>query len=311
MLPATLHQLKVFETVARNGSFTRAAEELLITQPTVSSQVKQLTKTVGLPLFEQIGKSLYLTDAGKELLVTCQDIFERLSNFEMKIADLKGTKQGQLNLAVITTAKYFVPRLLGSFCQNYPGIDVSLNVTNHREIQQRMLANKDDLYVVSNPHEEIDLTSKPFLKNPLVVVARRDHPLVNQRNISLKELNDQPFIMREQGSGTRDAIQQLFDENNVMVKVKLELGSNEAIKQAISGGLGISILSEHCLISEGLLGELAVLDFQKFPIQRRWFVCHLAGKKLSVIAETFLDYLLEESPKISFPRSSILAQLAH
>lgn len=311
MLPATLHQLKVFETVARNGSFTRAAEELLITQPTVSSQVKQLTKTVGLPLFEQIGKSLYLTDAGKELLFTCQDIFERLNNFEIKIADLKGTKQGQLNLAVITTAKYFVPRLLGSFCQNYPGIDVSLKVTNHREIQQRMLANKDDLYVVSNPHEDIDLTSKPFLNNPLVVVARRDHPLANQRNIALKELNNQPFIMREQGSGTRDAIHQLFSENNITVKVKLELGSNEAIKQAISGGLGISILSEHCLISEGLLGELAVLDFQQFPIQRRWFVCYLAGKKLSVIAETFLDYLLEESPKISFPRSSILAQLAH
>ncbi|MEO1802101.1 MAG: LysR family transcriptional regulator, partial [Cyanobacteria bacterium J06629_2] len=122
MIPATLHQLKVFETVARNGSFTRAAEELLITQPTVSSQVKQLTKSVGLPLFEQIGKRLYLTDAGQELLLTCQDIFEKLNNFEIKVADLKGTKQGQLNLAVITTAKYFVPRLLGSFCLKYPGI---------------------------------------------------------------------------------------------------------------------------------------------------------------------------------------------
>lgn len=310
MIPATLHQLKVFETVARNGSFTRAAEELLITQPTVSSQVKQLTKSVGLPLFEQIGKRLYLTDAGQELLVTCQDIFERLNNFEIKIADLKGTKQGQLNLAVITTAKYFVPRLLGSFCHNYPGIDVALKVTNHQEIQQRMLANQDDLYVVSNPSEDIDLNSQPFLNNPLVVVARKDHPLAHKKNIDLKELDNQPFIMREQGSGTREAIVKLLSENNLSVKVKLELGSNEAIKQAIYGGLGISILSEHCLISEGIAGELTILDFKQFPLKRRWFVAYLAGKKLSVIAETFLDYLLEESPKIALPKSSILAGLS-
>ena len=309
MIPATLHQLKVFETVARNGSFTRAAEELFITQPTVSSQVKQLTKAIGLPLFEQIGKSLYLTDAGQELLSACQDIFERLDNFEMKIADLKGTKQGQLNLAVITTAKYFVPRLLGTFCEQYPGIDVALQVTNHQEIQQRMSDNKDDLYIVSNPNEAIDLKTQPFLNNPLVVVARKDHPLASQKNIDIKELNDQSFIMREQGSGTREAILKLFNEHNISVKVKLELGSNEAIKQAIYGGLGISILSEHCLISEGMSGELTVLDFQHFPLKRRWFVAHLAGKKLSVIAETFFAYLLEESPKMTFPESSILAQL--
>ena len=309
MIPATLHQLKVFETVARNGSFTRAAEELFITQPTVSSQVKQLTKAIGLPLFEQIGKSLYLTDAGQELLAACQDIFERLDNFEMKVADLKGTKQGQLNLAVITTAKYFVPRLLGSFCEQYPGIDVALQVTNHQEIQQRMSDNKDDLYIVSNPKEDIDLKSQPFLNNPLVVVARKDHRLASQKNIDLKELNEQSFIMREQGSGTREAILKLFDEHNISVKVKLELGSNEAIKQAIYGGLGISVLSEHCLISEGLSGELTILDFQHFPLKRRWFVAHLAGKKLSVIAETFFNYLLEESPKMTFPESSILAKL--
>jgi DNA-binding transcriptional LysR family regulator len=309
LIQATLHQLKVFETVARHGSFTRAAEELYITQPTVSSQVKQLTKAVGLPLFEQIGKSLYLTEAGKELLTTCQDIFERLDNFEMKIADLKGTKQGQLRLAVITTAKYFVPRLLGSFCQQYPGIDVALKVTNHQEIQRRMLENEDDLYVVSNPPEDIDLHSQPFLDNPLVVVANKNHPLVGKRNIPLQCLEGEPFVMREPGSGTRAAVQQLLAKHKVSVKVKLELGSNEAIKQAIAGGLGISVLSEHCLISEGMTGELTVLGVQHFPIKRRWYVSYLAGKRLSIIAQTFLDFLLEESPKISFPSSSILARL--
>ncbi len=309
MIQATLHQLKVFETVARHGSFTRAAEELFITQPTVSSQVKQLTKAVGLPLLEQIGKSLYLTDAGRELLTTCQNIFEKLENFEMKIADLKGTKQGKLRLAVITTAKYFIPRLLGSFCQKYPGIDVELKVINHREIKERMLNNEDDLYIISNPHKDMELKIQPFLDNPLVVVGKKDHYLANKKNIAIENLNDTLFIMREKGSGTREAIHQLFDQHNVSVKVKLELGSNEAIKQAIAGGLGISILSEHCLISEGASGELTVLDFQHFPIKRRWFVAHLTGKKLSVIAETFLNYLLDESPKMTFPESSILAQI--
>ncbi|VEP14858.1 HTH-type transcriptional activator CmpR [Hyella patelloides LEGE 07179] len=310
MIQATLHQLKVFETVARHGSFTRAAEELFITQPTVSSQVKQLTKAVGLPLFEQIGKSLYLTDAGKELLSTCQDIFERLDNFEMKVADLKGTKQGQLRLAVITTAKYFVPRLLGSFCKNYPGIDIALKVTNHQEIQQRMLNNEDDLYIVSHPHKDIDLLSKPFLDNPLVVIANREHPLANKKNIDISCLNNEPFVMREKGSGTRDAVLDLFEKQNVSVRVRLELGSNEAIKQAIAGGLGISILSEHCLISEGQFSELKILDVQHFPIARRWYVSHLAGKKLSVIAETFLEYLLEETPKMPFPRISSFVKVS-
>lgn len=307
MIPATLHQLKVFETVARHGSFTRAAEELSITQPTVSSQVKQLTKAVGLPLFEQIGKSLYLTHAGQELLSTCQDIFERLDNFKMKIADLKGMKQGQLKLAVITTAKYFVPRLLGSFCKKYPGIDVTLKVTNHQTIQQRILNNEDDLYIVSNPPQEIDLYSQPFLNNPLIVVANKHHNLAGKSKVPIASLDGEAFIMREKGSGTREAVLKLFNQNDISVKVRLELGSNEAIKQAIAGGLGISVLSEHCLVSEGKSGELTILDVEHFPIERRWYVSHIAGKKLSTIAKTFLDYLLEESPKISFPSSSILA----
>ncbi|MGH2414545.1 MAG: LysR substrate-binding domain-containing protein [Microcystaceae cyanobacterium] len=303
MIQATLHQLKVFEATARHGSFTRAAEELFITQPTVSSQIKQLTKAVGLPLFEQIGKRLYLTEAGKELLSTCQDIFDKLENFEMKVADLKGTKQGRLGLAVITTAKYFIPRILGSFCQQYPGIDVSLKVTNHQLLQRRMLENEDDLYILSHLPEDLDLCSQSFLDNPLVVVAPKKHHLAGQSNLPIQCLNNEPFIMREQGSGTRQAVQQLFANHKISVHVRLELGSNEAIKQAIAGGLGISVLSEHTLISEGIHEELAILDIQHFPIQRRWYVAYLAGKQLSVIAQTFLDYLLEESKTISVPRS--------
>lgn len=309
MIQATLHQLVVFEATARHSSFTRAAEELFITQPTVSSQIKQLTKAVGLPLFEQIGKRLYLTEAGKELLTTCQDIFKRLENFEMKVADLKGTKQGRLRLAVITTAKYFIPRILGSFCQHYPGIEISLKVTNHQQMQRRMMENEDDLYILSHPPEELDLTAQAFLDNPLVVVAPRTHPLARERNIPIQRLDDEPFIMRESGSGTRQAVQQLFVKNKVTVKVRLELGSNEAIKQAIAGGLGISVLSQHTLLGEGSNSELTILDVQHFPIKCRWYVAYLAGKQLSVIAQTFLDYLLQESKKIPVPSLNLLVQV--
>lgn len=293
LLQATLHQLKVFETTARNGSFTKAAEELSITQPTVSSQIKQLTKTVGLPLFEQIGKRLYLTDAGTELLATCQAVFERLEGFEMTVADLQGTKQGKLRLGAITTTKYFVPRFLGLFCEKYPGIDVALQVSNHEQLHDRMNNNEDDLYILSKPHYDIDLTSQAFLENPLVVIARHDHPLANEKNIPIEALDGQPFIMRESGSGTRLAVEKLLETHGVSVKVRLELGSNEAIKQAIAGGLGISVLSRHTLISDGV-GEFKILDVEHFPIKRHWYVAHLSGKQLSVVAQAFLDYLLAE-----------------
>ncbi|WP_448572172.1 LysR substrate-binding domain-containing protein [Trichothermofontia sp.] len=296
MIHATLHQLKVFEAAARHGSFTKAAEELSITQPTVSSQVKQLSQSVGLPLFEQIGKQLYLTEAGKALLTTCQSVFEELDNFEMKVADFKGTRQGRLRLAVVTTAKYFIPRILGAFCEQYPGIDISLQVTNHEQMVQRMINNEDDLYILSQPPTDLDLTSQAFLENPLVVVARADHPLAHAKDIPIACLNDEPFIMREVGSGTREAVQELFDRHGVTVKVRLELGSNEAIKHAIAGGLGMSVLSKHTLITEAAMThELTILDIQHFPIKRRWYVSHLAGKQLSVIAQAFMEYLLETS----------------
>jgi DNA-binding transcriptional LysR family regulator len=296
---ATLHQLKVFEAVARHNSFTRAAEELFLTQPTVSMQVKQLTKAVGMPLFDQVGKRLSLTQAGEELVKTCREIFENLDQFEMTVADLKGLKQGRLRLAVITTAKYFVPRLLGPFCQRYPGIDVSLQVTNHEYILNRLGENLDDLYVMSQLPENIEITCKPILENPLVVVARVDHPLAKEKNISLERLAAEPFIMREPGSGTRKAVQNLFDEHKILLKVRLDLGSNEAIKQAIAGGLGISILSAHTLALEGSSSQLTILDVEKFPIERYWYAVYPSGKQLSIVARTFLEYLLTEGKEIT------------
>ncbi|MBF2065510.1 MAG: LysR family transcriptional regulator [Calothrix sp. C42_A2020_038] len=307
MNQATLHQLKVFEAAARHGSFTRAAEELFLTQPTVSMQIKQLTKSVGLPLFEQVGKRLYLTEAGRELFATCRQIFETIAQFEMKVADLKGLKQGQLRLAVITTAKYLIPRLLGRFCQLYPGIDIALQVTNHEGILERMTANMDDLYIMSQVPEHLDVNYQPFLENPMVVLAPLNHRLANQKNIPIQELENEPFIMREPGSGTRRAIQKLFDDHGVTVKVKLELGSNEAIKQAIAGGLGISVLSRHTLLPEA--SDLTILDVEHFPIKRDWYMVYPNGKQLSIVARTYCEYLLDAAKQFVQKNAEVYAEV--
>ncbi|OIP75701.1 MAG: LysR family transcriptional regulator [Oscillatoriales cyanobacterium CG2_30_44_21] len=295
----TLHQLQVFEVAARHGSYTRAAEELFLTQPTVSMQIKHLTKSVGMQLFEQVGKRLFLTQAGQELFHTCQEIFGRISQFEMSVADLKGLKQGYLKVTVVTTAKYVIPRLLGPFCQRYPGVEIALKVTNHSGVLERLAENKDDLYILSKVPDEPDVKAYPFLPNPLVVLANHEHPLVGEKNIPIQKLADQPFITRESGSGTRGYIQQLFDEHKISPTIKIELSSNEAIKQAIAGGLGISVLSKHTISLEGASGQIAVLDVQHFPIPCHWYVIHLAGKQLSVVAQAFLEYLQTEGKELA------------
>jgi len=295
MKHASLRQLKVFESVARNLSFTRAAEELHLTQPTVSIQLKQLSDIVGLPLLEQIGKRIHLTDAGCELLKVCHDIFEGLSRFEMLVSDMKGVKAGKLRLAVITTAKYFVPRLLGPFCQRFPGIDVSLKVTNRERVLQRMADNADDLYVLGQPPEHMEVVLEPFLENPLVVLAAHNHPLAGEKNIPLSRLVEEPFLMREAGSGTRLATERFFGERGLKLKVRMELGSNEAIKQAVAGGLGIAVLSAHTLALERNSDELVFLDVENFPIRRHWYVAYPKDKQPSVVALAFLDFLREES----------------
>ena len=298
MRHSTLRQLEVFTAIARLGSFTRAAEELFLTQPTVSMQIKKLTDAVGLPLFEQIGKKIYLTDAGRELNETCRHIFEHLSHFEMAIADMNGLKKGTLKLACVTTAKYFTPRLFGAFCQQHPGVDVSLKVSNRERVLERLADNQDDLYILGQPPEDIDAVVEPFLDNPLVVLAPSSHPLVGKKNIPLERLAEEPFLVRESGSGTRAALERLFAEKGFTPKVRMELGSNEVIKQAIAVGLGLSVLSRHTLTLDGPSGQLAALDVEGFPILRHWYVAYPRGKRLSVVAQAFLGYL-REAPKLA------------
>jgi len=295
MRNSTLRQLELFEAIARLGSFTRAAEELYLTQPTVSMQIKKLTDTIGMPLFEQIGKKIYLTDVGRELHQTCRDIAEHMSNFEMIVSDMKGLKTGKLRLAVVTTAKYFAPRLLGTFCQKYPGVDVSLKVSNRERLLERMEKNLDDLYILGQPPDDLDVVAEAFLENNLDVIAPANHPLAGKKNISLTELSHEPFLLREKGSGTRIAIERVFEEAGLKINVRMELGSNEAIKQAVIGGLGISILSTHTLESSGTNNQLVVLDVKGFPIRRHWYYVYPLGKHPSIITRTFIDHIKHSS----------------
>jgi LysR family transcriptional regulator, low CO2-responsive transcriptional regulator len=291
----TWNQLRLFEAVARNNSFTRAAEELHVVQPTVSAQIKQLTDTVGLPVFEQVGKKIYLTDAGQELYSTARELFDTWDRFEMKVSDLKGAKAGKLRVTIVTTAKYFVPRLLGPFCQHYPGIDVALEIVNRDRALERLVDNLDDLYIMGVPPEHLAIEKIPFLQNPLVVIAAKGHELADRKRITLARLAKERFILREKGSGTRIAAEEFFNKRKIELSVKMELSNNEAIKWAVAGGMGLSIVSQHALMLEPMQDKIAVLDVEGFPIIRSWYIVYPAGKQLSVVAATFFEYLKEEA----------------
>jgi LysR family transcriptional regulator, low CO2-responsive transcriptional regulator len=298
MKQATLHQLQILEAIAKHGSFTRAAEELELTQPTVSQQIKRLTQTIGLPLFEQLGKQIYLTAAGQQVLGASAIISEKFAELEIAIDELKGLKQGRINLVASTTAKYFVPRLLGTFRRKHPEIELALHITNQEGVLARLARNQDDLYFTGRPPSDLEIELRPILENPLVVVAPSNHPLAGKINIALKELATEPFIFREAGSGTRLVVEHFLAENRVAVDVVIELSSNEAIKQAIAGGLGISVLSQHSLDLETQNGLLTILNVEGFPIQRHWYVIYPKGKQLSVAAQTFLDFSIAEGKQI-------------
>jgi len=287
----TFRQLEIFESIARLGSFTRASEELYLTQPTVSMQMKKLSEAVGVPLIEQIGKKLHLTPDGQELAQATREIFGIRDRYTMSVAERQGLKQGQLRLMAITTASYFAPRLLGEFAKLYPGIEVSLRVTNKEQVLASIADNLDDLYFLGQPPEDIDVIATPIMDNPIVVIAAPDHPLAHKKNIRLERLAQEPWLMREKGSGTRNAIQRRFDENGIVIRPRLELGSNEAIKQAILAGLGVSALARHTL-ALNQPGQFAILDVEGFPILRHWYAVYPAGRQLSVVARAFLDYLL-------------------
>ncbi len=294
----TLQQLKLFEAVARNNSFTRAAEELCLTQPAVSIQIKRLEEQVDLPLFEQIGKRIYLTQAGKELYTASSDILNRISDFKISIEELRGTVKGPLNISVVTTSKYFMPHLLGAFLQLYPDIEPRLKFTNRATVIERLQENLDDFVVMGQVPNDRNLISHPFLENILVVVAHPVNPLAKKKNIPLEKLVNARFLVREQGSGTRRIFEQVLEQNNLHLDPYMELGSSEAIKQGVMAGLGLAVLSLHSLTLEINTHNLVVLDIKHFPLKRRWYAVHLKNKKLSLVARTFIDFILEQGQSV-------------
>lgn len=294
----TLQQLKLFESVSRNGSYTRAAEEMHLTQPAVSIQIKRLEEQVGLPLFEQVGKRIFPTAAGKAMYEASTDILNRVGELRRAVSELKGVVKGPLQLSAVTTAKYFMPHLLGSFLQKYPEVEPKLKFANRAGVVFSLMNNEDDFVVMGQIPQDALLDAHPFLENILVVVAPPDHPFAAKAGIELKDLVKERFLGREDGSGTRMVFGQLLENNGLRLDPYMELGSSEAIKQGVMAGLGLAVLSLHGLRLEAAAGKLVVLDVEGFPLKRRWYAVHLKGKKLSLVARTFLDYILKESHRV-------------
>jgi DNA-binding transcriptional LysR family regulator len=294
MFHATLQQLRLFAAVAEQKSVTRAAEEVHLTQPAVSIQIKRLEGKVGMPLIEHIGKELHLTVAGEEVFDAAKDVLERLSDLETSLNDLRGEVAGPLNIHVVSSGKYFMPHLMGSFVRRYPKVEQRLEITNRADLLSSLAKNQSDLYIMGQPPEGVPVVEYPFLENILVVVARPDHPLAGKKKIPLAKIAKERFVGRESGSGTRKAVEKLFDQKGLSIEAYIELDSAEGIKQGVIGGLGIGVLSKHSLRLELDAGELVVLNVAGFPLRRRWYVSHREGKRLSRAAQLFLQYLQEE-----------------
>jgi DNA-binding transcriptional LysR family regulator len=293
-----LPQLAVFDSAARLGSFTRAAEALHLAQPTVSSQLKKLSDTLGMPLFEQIGKKVHLTAAGTALLAGCGEVFGALDRIESTLAGLRGLERGRLRLAVSTTGKYFAPRLLAAFVELHPQLEVSLQIHNRQALVDRLARNDDDLYIFSNPPAEHEVVCQPIFANPMVLFARADHPLARRKRIPFAELAAEPFLMREPGSGTRQVAYECFDRHGLEPRVRMELSTNEAIKQAILAGLGVSILSRYTLGLDTDQRQLAVLDVEGLPVERQWQFVYPVGKQVAPPARAFMDFVRAHAKRL-------------
>jgi len=297
-LHLTLRQLKVFESVARHLNYTRAAAELHLTQPAVSMQIKQLEGSLGAVLFEQLGKRIHLTEAGKEVLGYARNITQQLDELEAVLNRQKGLAGGRLRISVATTANYFVPTLLGSFSRRYPDITVSLDVTNRETLLRQLSENLVDLVIMGRPPAEADVEAEVFMENPLVIVAPPEHALARVKKIPLKRLQEEVFLVREPGSGTRIAMERFFSERGMHLRTGMEVGSNEAIKQSVQAGLGLGLLSRATVDQELALGQLVVLDVAEFPIMRHWYMVHRRGKRLSPVARAFRDFVLSEAKQL-------------
>jgi DNA-binding transcriptional LysR family regulator len=288
----TLRQSRVFEAVARHLSFSRAAEELHLSQPAVSMQVRGIETILGIPLTEQLGKKIFLTEAGREVLHASQAITARLDDLQANLAQLRSIDSGQLNLAATSTVNVVATDILARFRGRHLGVSVHLDVSNRAAVLDQLVGNRIDLAIMGQVPDGLGLDAIRFMDNPLVVIAPPDHPLVGQKNISMASLATESFLVREAGSGTRGAMERFFAARGLEIRSSMEMSSNEAIKQAVQAGLGLGILSLQTLEMELALKRLAVLEVEGFPIMRHWYIVHRADKRLSPVAQAFKEFVL-------------------
>lgn len=294
MRPYTLKQLNTFIEVAREKSVSKAAERLFVTQPAVSMQIRQLEEAFGLPLIEPLGRNIQLTGAGQEFLTHAVAAMGSLKDLEATMAEHVGVRKGRIDLAVVSTAKYFIPMLLVRFARLLPGIHVTLSIENRENILGMLLRNEADLVVMGRPPKELDCVATAFAANPMGIVCAPDHPLSRRKRLQFEMLKDCNFVVREKGSGTRAAMDRLFGQHDIPVKVVMEMPSNETIKQAVMAGMGLSFLSLRTVRHELAAGHLALIDVNGMPLVGHWYVTHLTHKKLSPAAKAFKDFLIEQ-----------------
>ncbi|HKI62778.1 MAG TPA: LysR family transcriptional regulator [Mariprofundaceae bacterium] len=291
----TLKQLQIFEMVAEQQSYTLGAKLLYLSQPAVSMQIKQLEDEIGMPVFDRIGKTIQLTDAGRELLLHARGIQIQLEEAQQSMEELRGIKRGRLHLTMASTANYFTPKLLAGFCREYPDIQISLSVANRAGLLTALENNTTDMVIMGQPPGNMPLAAETFMENPLVVVAPPKHRLVGKKNISLSEIAQESFIVREIGSGTRAAVERFLATHDLERPRGLEMNSSEAIKQAVQAGLGLGVVSMHTLEMELALNRLVVLDAQDFPIMRHWLLVYRKDRHFSPVSKAFHDYVLENA----------------
>jgi len=291
----TIRQLEVLAAVGREGSVTAAAESLHLTQPAVSMQLRQLEHQLELALFETVGRRLQITEPGKELVRLAAELLARLDDFEQTARSLRGVRHGRIRLGVVSTAKYFAPRLLAQFVKLHAGLEFKLTIHNRAQIIEQLQAYAIDLGIMGQPPEGLHFEGTPFAPNPLVTIAAPSHPLSLRRGLNPEDLADQPFIVRESGSGTRNAMDRYFADHGVHVRQVMEADSNETIKQAVMAGIGLGFLSLHTVRPELAAGRVAVLDVFGLPLRRQWYVVHSRQRRLTPAADEFLQYLLREA----------------
>jgi DNA-binding transcriptional LysR family regulator len=298
MKNATFRQLKVFEAAARYLSFSRAAEELHLTQPAVSAQIRELQEHAGLPLFERVGRGLHLTAAGREMLVQSRAILDQFRHAEEAMARLKGIAGGTLSIAVISAGDYFFPRVLAAFASRHPGVKLDLTVHNREGLLRCLDENLADLAVMVRPPPSDDVLAVPFAPHAYVIVASPEHSLAGATSVPMARILAEPFVVRERGSDTANAMREAFGPDYGNLQVAMEIASNETIKQAVIAGLGLSFLSEHAIALEREMGRLAVLDVEGFPTRGSWYVVHRRTKHLPPVAAAFRSFLLEDGARL-------------